>query len=195
MLTCDARILQLKGVDNFRDIGGYPGAQGLRIKWGKIFRSGHLARLQKFDCQQLMPLHIQSIFDLRTARERIEFPTRWYGSGSPRIYSLEDVPVEVDTADLFDQIMQGEIERDEVIGHMLEDYAGMPFDYAGLLKLLFRTLATSGQNAVLVYGSAGKDRVDLVISLVMALLGVSFDKIIEDYLIVTARRCPILMIG
>lgn len=61
----NAHILALQGVENFRDLGGYSVGNGTIVKWGRLFRSGHLAELSEFDCQQLSPLNISSIFDLR----------------------------------------------------------------------------------------------------------------------------------
>jgi protein tyrosine/serine phosphatase len=36
------RVVPLQGGRNFRDLGGYPAADGRRVKWGAIFRSGSL---------------------------------------------------------------------------------------------------------------------------------------------------------
>ena len=44
-----------KGVVNFRDLGGYETADGRRLKWGQVFRSGHLARVTKEDKRLIHP--------------------------------------------------------------------------------------------------------------------------------------------
>lgn len=180
----DAHILNLEGVENFRDIGGYSTANGAVVRWGRLFRSGHLTNMSEFDCQQLAPLKISSIFDLRSSGERDSFPTRWYGAERPQTFTLnlqEDDSNPVN--DLFEQIMAGGISREEVISHMLEDYAGMPFEYAPILRQLFERLSEPGPNAIVVHCTAGKDRTGCVVALVMSLLGVSRTKIMEDYLL------------
>jgi protein-tyrosine phosphatase len=36
-----------EGIVNFRDLGGYETTDGRRVKWGRVFRSGHLARVSR----------------------------------------------------------------------------------------------------------------------------------------------------
>ena len=43
------RVVPLEGQTNFRDLGGYRTADGRRVKWGKIYRSGELSRLTDAD--------------------------------------------------------------------------------------------------------------------------------------------------
>jgi len=38
------RILDIEGVINFRDIGGYQTQTGRQVRWGKVFRSAQLDR-------------------------------------------------------------------------------------------------------------------------------------------------------
>ena len=39
------RVLSLEGGRNFRDMGGYEGADGRRVRWGKLYRAGGLGKL------------------------------------------------------------------------------------------------------------------------------------------------------
>ena len=39
------RRLGMSGTPNFRDFGGYPTADGGRVKWGYLYRSGQLSAL------------------------------------------------------------------------------------------------------------------------------------------------------
>ncbi len=40
---------ELAGVRNFRDVGGLPTVDGLRVRYGRLFRSGHLAHATEED--------------------------------------------------------------------------------------------------------------------------------------------------
>ncbi|MFM7273439.1 MAG: tyrosine-protein phosphatase, partial [Gammaproteobacteria bacterium] len=40
-LTAAQRDLPLEGGTNFRDMGGYRAADGRRVRWGRLYRSGH----------------------------------------------------------------------------------------------------------------------------------------------------------
>ncbi len=33
------RLLNFEGIDNFRDLGGYPTADGRQVKWGVLYRA------------------------------------------------------------------------------------------------------------------------------------------------------------
>ena len=180
----NAHILALQGVENFRDLGGYSVGNGTIVKWGRLFRSGHLAELSEFDCQQLSPLNISSIFDLRAPSERKAFPTRWHGEPEPSFFTIDlHQDDSHPAAGLFEQIMKGSISRAEVEAHLLEDYARMPFEFSPILKALFAKLLQPHRGAVVIHCTAGKDRTGCVVALLLTLLGVPQEKVIEDYLL------------
>jgi protein-tyrosine phosphatase len=72
-----SRILHLEGGCNFRDLGGYRTREGRELKWGRMFRSGVLSYFTLQDQQQLIPLGVGAICDLRYAEERERERTRW----------------------------------------------------------------------------------------------------------------------
>ena len=43
------RHFNLAGASNFRDLGGYPGKDGRRLRWRQIFRSNHLGHVTEAD--------------------------------------------------------------------------------------------------------------------------------------------------
>ena len=43
------RQLSLEGTPNFRDLGGYEGESGRRLRWGKLYRSSKLSGLTEQD--------------------------------------------------------------------------------------------------------------------------------------------------
>lgn len=180
----DAHVLTMEGIENFRDIGGYQTWDGQVLRWGNVFRCGHLMEMTVADGEQLDPLEIGAIFDLRTPAERKMFPTAWTCSQQPEIFKIDLHSEDEDPkADLFQQILDGNISRDEVEAHMLDDYARMPFDFAPMLKQMFDYLLQPDAGAMVVHCTAGKDRTGLVIALLQASLGVTSDAISEDYLL------------
>ena len=179
----DAHFLKLQGVDNYRDLGGYPTAAGQQTRWGCFFRSGHLANITAHDLEQVAPLNIRTVFDLRRASERSEFPSQWHDVTPPEMISLDiDGNLHAATMDLVQQIMDGVVGYDEVYQHMLGDYRRIPFDYAPLLKTLCQQLAEDA-GGVLVHCMAGKDRTGVLVALVLSLLGVERKAIDKDYLL------------
>jgi len=180
----DAHLLQLQGIENFRDVGGYLTHDSRHLKWGKVFRCGHLMQMTAIDGALLEPLAFRAIFDLRTPPERQSFPTGWKCSLQPEIFTI-DVHAEGDDpkADLFQLILDGQISREEVQAHMLADYARMPFQFAPMLKQMCEHLLNTPEGAIVVHCTAGKDRTGLVIALLLLLLGVPKESIYKDYLL------------
>src|SRR5690606_25232684 len=53
ILSQTERILPLKSVPNFRDIGGYRTRDGDVIRWNRVYRSSSLANLSVDDSKQI----------------------------------------------------------------------------------------------------------------------------------------------
>ena len=64
------RQLPFHGSKNFRDCGGYPTKQGSEVKWGNIFRSGQLSKLDDQDTKLIESLNLDLIFDFRREDEQ-----------------------------------------------------------------------------------------------------------------------------
>lgn len=71
------RAPRLPGARNFRDLGGYPTADGRYVRWGMIYRSGSLAALTAEGLEALRVLGIHGLCDLRTSHERQVDPYDW----------------------------------------------------------------------------------------------------------------------
>ena len=68
-LIAATRVVPLDGPNNFRDLGGYLGADGKRVKWGKLFRSDHLHRLTENDKAVLDEIGLKTVVDYRSPDE------------------------------------------------------------------------------------------------------------------------------
>jgi protein-tyrosine phosphatase len=88
------RLLPLEGGSNFRDLGGYPGAQGKYVRWGVLFRSAAMPKLTDADYSHLSALQIKSIVDLRSVDERQLAPTEWHAKPGAQYIAI-DYPGEV----------------------------------------------------------------------------------------------------
>lgn len=169
------RHITLERGSNFRDLGGYAGAGGKRVRWGAIYRSGALPLLTDADYRLLGGLGIGTIIDLRSLEERAIAPTL-----------LDDR-----TGALF-------VSNDYSIRPMLSRmgvkdgqplYAGTEKTLAPQYRALFRRLLT-GDGALLFHCSAGQDRTGIGAALVLSALGVDRSVIVADYHLSTALRQP-----
>ena len=64
------RRIELEGCYNFRDLGGYPTADGRSVRWRQLFRSDALHHLTRRDVERLTgEFGIGHVVDLRSNQE------------------------------------------------------------------------------------------------------------------------------
>jgi protein-tyrosine phosphatase len=155
------RRIELAGVLNFRDVGGYPVAGGGSVRWRTLFRSDSLHRLDSAGVAAVTGLGVRTVIDLRTQLEVDNEP-------SPVSGRVTHVP-----------LLTGDFQ-----GVPLE-LAGL---YRYFVDECGRQIAAAiaevcGEDALpaLVHCSAGKDRTGVVIALILAVLGVPDEVIAADY--------------
>lgn len=173
--TVAERLLQLEQGSNFRDVGGYEGAGGKKVRWGKIYRSGALPMLNQKDYTLLGGLDITSIIDLRSLEERevaaTELDDRTGALFLSNDYSLKPLM------------------RNFGAGNGENVYVGMEKMLKPQYRAIFaRLLANDG--AVMYHCSAGQDRTGIASALVLSALGVNRDTILKDYHLSTPSRRP-----
>jgi protein-tyrosine phosphatase len=158
------RRIEIAGVANFRDVGGYPAAGGRTVRWRRLFRSDAPHRLDADGMAILSTFQLRSVLDLRTPAETelAPSPLDRLAARTTRISllgsDLESLPVELDAIYRF--LID---ERGDAIGEAV------------------RVLCRPGAMPALVHCSAGKDRTGIVIALVLAALGVPDGLIMADY--------------
>ena len=73
------RLIPMENASNFRDLGGIPTQDGRVVKWGKIYRSGKLNKLDSKDLDYFNTLGINTIIDFRddveVEKDKTRFPT------------------------------------------------------------------------------------------------------------------------
>jgi protein-tyrosine phosphatase len=159
------RRIELAGLSNLRDVGGYPAAGG-EVRWRTLYRSDALHRLDADGVAVVAGLGLRTIVDLRTHAETEIAPTGQdqlaarsthisiLGGGD----SLESLPLELDA-----------------IYRYIIDQRGD--EIAAAIGVLCADGALPG----LVHCSAGKDRTGIVVALILAVLGVPDELIAADY--------------
>lgn len=169
------RELPLAKGSNFRDLGGYAGAGGKTVRWGKVFRSGALPLLTDEDYTLLGGLNIGTIVDLRSLEERevaaTQLDDRTGALFVSNDYSLKPLMANMGT-------MKGEYV-----------YTGMEKLLAPQYRSLFRRLLAD-DGAVMYHCSAGQDRTGIASALILSGLGVDRDTILADYHLSTQLRRP-----
>jgi protein-tyrosine phosphatase len=175
----NVRVLSLEGGRNFRDLGGYATADGRRVKWGRLYRSGSMAGFSDAAYARLTALGLRSICDLRTTAERETQPVDWRRVPDLSYWARDyDLSFGDLRAVLASELPTGERAR----AGMAAAYRELPFEQAPAYAELFRRLA-AGDLPLVFNCSAGKDRTGVAAALILRVLGVPEETIVEDYLL------------
>ena len=181
------RHLNLAGASNFRDLGGYPTADGRTVRWRQIFRSNHLGHLTEDDAAMLRQLGVRSAFDFRGAEERAAALC-----GMPEI-SVHSLPVEPTVVAALRAIAAAgtPLSTDHAVEVMRESYSGYVQNNTQRYRTLFAHLLED-RAPLVIHCTAGKDRTGFACALILHTLGVPDDIISEDYLLTNRfyRRDP-----
>jgi protein-tyrosine phosphatase len=175
------RCLPLEGTPNFRDLGGYATADGRRVKWGYLFRSGQLSTLSAADLARLGELGLDVVCDFRRSEEQERDPSRLPEPG-PRVVSLPITPGS-NSSFLEEAGAHKDADRQMMFDFMLEinrDFAvGQGQTYGDMFDLLLQ----GDDTRMLVHCAAGKDRTGFAAAIILLALGVPRDTVMEDYLL------------
>jgi len=186
LLATYDKLLPLEGGSNFRDMGGYEGADGKRVVRGKLFRSGAPTSLTPEDMAYLDQFEFAAIIDLRSSEELDLYPNHW-AAQSPEIdylnvdYSIFGLAGDASTAT--------PASLQDIASSMDTVYRNFPTMLKPQLTMLFDTLLAEDA-PVLVNCSAGQDRTGVASAVILTLLGVERETIVEDYLLSTQYRRP-----
>ena len=146
----DAVDLGLRGVVNFRDLGGHAVTDG-RVRTGRVFRSDSLAYVEPDDLEALVTrLGIRSVVDLRSDMERATSP----------LAALEGAGVRLVSIPLVDPTRPASIPLDIATVTLIGLYEFILETSGDRFVEAVRTVA-DGQ-PVVVQCMAGKDRTGLV---------------------------------
>jgi protein-tyrosine phosphatase len=180
---CYERVLPLESVQNFRDLGGYATADGRRVRWRRLFRSGTMSPLSAADTDRLHALEIKAICDLRTNAERERHPTLWCEGTKTALWHRDHERSSGVIASLLNRAALTESDTRAIIE---EAYRTMAFEQAPSYRALFLMIA-AGQVPLVFNCSAGKDRTGIIAALILSLIGVPRQAVLEDYLLSNAN--------
>jgi protein-tyrosine phosphatase len=165
------RDVPLGNLSNIRDLGGYPAADGRRVRWRRIYRGASLHRLVDSGRPDLERLGLAAVVDLRRPGERAAggwpdvldgiavhplplLPDGWHrpeeGFASPAAY----------LSAVYDELRR--LGRESV-------------------RAAFGLLARPESYPLMFFCAAGKDRTGLLAALVLGVLGVPEEHVLDDY--------------
>lgn len=180
------RVLALEGVENFRDYGGYAGADSRRLARGRLYRSAHHARATDADLERMAGLKVAVIVDLRRGSERARDPSCRHAAFAGTV--IDNDLGDEGTAPHLAFLAAGEMTEAAAFAFMVSEYERLPFEerHLDLFRRYFEALAQAGPGAVLIHCAAGKDRTGLLAALTHHVAGVHPDEAMADYLLTNA---------
>ena len=177
----------LQGASNFRDVGGYRTAAGLRIKRGRVFRSDHLASLTANDLSQLQRIGLTHSLDFRGVAECETTP---YAIPGVSRVALNIEPSVI--AKMQALVAQGiEPTTEDTVELMRGTYRDFVNNNASTFGRFLKHLLEEPTPQVF-HCTAGKDRTGFAATLLLSVLGVDRATIEQDYLLTNQlyRRDP-----
>ncbi|MFR9800498.1 tyrosine-protein phosphatase [Streptomyces sp. MS06] len=183
---------ELAAVRNFRDVGGLPTTDGRRVRYGVLFRSGHLAHATAEDAAFLSSLDLHTIFDFRNAADqRLEGPD----VDLPGVRNV-NLPLSdpADGAEFWKLVRDGDTDQLRTIladgkaaNRMIDSYRTIIRERTAEHSRVLHALAEDSVPA-LMHCAAGKDRAGLSIAVTLLAVDVERDAIRTDYLESNAKH-------
>lgn len=180
--------LRLKKLINTRDLGGLPTSDGRKIKKGKLIRSGRLYKLPLSAQAALKSLGLKTVIDLRTGKEREEYPIHIIdGVDYVHLPLVCTATVGITHEKSMASVVMKESKRIEKEFASADEYMNSMYEIilfekgsVSRLRKIFDILLDS-DGCVLWQCNAGKDRTGIVSMLIESALGVDRQTVIADY--------------
>jgi protein-tyrosine phosphatase len=180
------RVLPFEGAVNFRDLGGYVGHDGRRVKWRTIFRSDSLAELTDTDHDLWGTLGIRLVCDFRLHDERRRAPDRLPEGDDCRRLELPFIPR--GTLDMMTALRRGTLEGADITEAVKRHYWHMPVDHVAEFRAVFAHILERRHRPAVLHCTSGKDRTGFAAAAILLALDVPVETVLDDYLLTNSYR-------
>lgn len=169
------RVIDVRGAHNVRDLGGYRGADGRQVRYGRVYRSSSLAKATPEGVARLRSLGVSLVVDFRTPSElRSEGPDRL-----PAGVRRQKSPVEF--GELAGILTTPSLTP--AVTAMNKAYRRLATDPRARKEFArtFRAVARA-KRPVLLHCTSGKDRTGVMAAILLLSVGVDRGTVYRDYL-------------
>lgn len=172
----------MKTLTNFRDIGGYVGADGRIVKRCRLLRSAEPVNLSPSDKIELVQDYkLRTIVDFRSKREALQSPDDVIENVRN---NLVDILADTGENDMSHDAFMRKATVDTMQSYMLRLYSTVAADKTACrgYREFIDLLLDLDEGATLFHCFAGKDRTGIAAAIILTILGVSREDIFDDYL-------------
>lgn len=201
----DAQSIQLTGVGNARELGGYASADGRTVRHGVLLRTAALGNATGDDIQRLLDVyHLSVVIDLRSSFETESAPDpEIAGVKNLNIHILDEAAMPApqssqdetgESPESSDKMsrLRAAVEAGIISDQMYVDFLSTDVGKSGYSQLFEELLALPEGEALLFHCSQGKDRTGLAAMLILTALGVDEDTIMSDYLLTNTYNAELI---
>jgi protein-tyrosine phosphatase len=169
--------IPLKGIQNFRDAGAIALPDGSLIREGLLYRSGQLENATAEDIAMIRQIGIKCRIDLRPQKEHLKMPRE--------LQHIKTFHLPVDISQETIKRLQPYLKKRNVDAEILlvmeSIYKDLVEWIAPHLQKLISILADADNYPLVIHCRGGKDRTGAVVACVHDLLGISRERILENY--------------
>ena len=192
--------IKIASLLNLRDLGGWPTQNGSGVRYGLLYRSAQLDRLDEPDADAFGGLaSIRSIYDMRTEPERSAKPVRVPpGAEYIVIDVLRDAPGAA-PAQLIKVLADPKAAADMLGGGKAvtlfkEGYRQFVTSPSALsaYRHFFLDLLSEAHRPALFHCTTGKDRTGWAAAALLTLLGVSDEMVMHEFMLTNEQLVPAL---
>lgn len=193
--------IALQGAVNFRELGGYPAADGRTVRYGLLYRGGNLDALRTpADRAALQSWRLCAVLDLRSAGEAAQHPDPPLpGAQYRRVCAMRMADgSEMDfSAAGITRLAAEKAAYEKALGRPVHDYEWfaalyrqMPFGNPAYHTLF--TLLEQRRAPLLFHCTCGKDRTGIAAMLILLALGVGRADALTDYMLTNRYRRAVI---
>ena len=154
------------------------------VRWGLVYRSGRLSRLDDADREILRGIGLRAICDLRTTSEREEEPSDLMSS------AINYIAADYEFSHGHLALISSRLRTTEDSRRlMIANYRQLPEEQAQSFQNMFRALLRDDL-PIIINCTAGKDRTGVASAILLSVLGVVRETVIDDY-VLTNEAIPI----
>ena len=177
------RVLKIPRMSNLRDLGGYLVRDGRTVKWGQLYRSGHLADLTPRGLDLLKNLDLSTTIDFRSTYEAQRHPDRIPADVRALHLPVMDQANREMSQEIRERIKDNRMEGFSPENLMIKAYRQFPTEFTPAFKTFIHVVLDAKGKPVLWHCTAGKDRTGYATAILFRILGVGQETIYRDYLL------------